>query len=176
MERIEVPGLREAIRTIPDFPKPGVLFRDITPILQKPDLFRGVIDAFVHRYRDASIEVVTAVEARGFIFGAPLALELNAAFVPMRKKGKLPYKTISITYELEYGEDSIEMHIDAIQPGQRVLVFDDVLATGGTAQAMAKLVERAGGNVVGVAFVIELVDLKGRERLAGYDVFSLVQL
>ncbi len=176
MERIEVPGLREAIRTIPDFPKPGVLFRDITPILQKPDLFRGVIDAFVRRYRDASIEVVTAVEARGFIFGAPLALELNAAFVPMRKKGKLPYKTISITYELEYGEDSIEMHIDAIQPGQRVLVFDDVLATGGTAQAMAKLVERAGGNVVGVAFVIELVDLKGRERLAGYDVFSLVQL
>ncbi len=176
MERIEVPGLREAIRTIPDFPKPGVLFRDITPILQKPDLFRGVIDAFVRRYRDASIEVVTAVEARGFIFGAPLALELNAAFVPMRKKGKLPYKTISITYELEYGEESIEMHIDAIQPGQRVLVFDDVLATGGTAQAMAKLVERAGGNVVGVAFVIELVDLKGRERLAGYDVFSLVQL
>lgn len=176
MEQVEVPGLKEAIRTIPDFPKPGVLFRDITPILQKPSLFRGVIDAFVRRYKDAGIEVVTAVEARGFIFGAPLALELNAAFVPMRKRGKLPYKTISITYELEYGEDSIEMHIDAIQPGQRVLVFDDVLATGGTAQAMAKLVEMAGGNVVGVAFVIELVDLKGREKLVNYDVFSLVQL
>ncbi|MCS7253599.1 MAG: adenine phosphoribosyltransferase [Armatimonadota bacterium] len=176
MERVEVPELKEVIRTIPDFPKPGVLFRDITPILQKPNLFRGVIEAFANRYRDANVEVVTAVEARGFIFGAPLALELNAAFVPMRKKGKLPYKTISITYELEYGEDSIEMHIDAVQPGQRVLVFDDVLATGGTAQAMVRLVEMAGGNVVGVAFVIELVDLKGREKLTGYDVFSLVQL
>lgn len=173
---VEVPGLKEAIRTIPDFPKPGVLFRDITPILQKPSLFRSVIKALADRYRNAGVEVVTAVEARGFIFGAPLALELDAAFVPMRKKGKLPYKTISVTYELEYGEDEVEMHIDAIQPGQRVLVFDDVLATGGTAQAMAKLVELAGGRVVAVAFVIELVDLKGREKLSDYDVFSLVQL
>jgi adenine phosphoribosyltransferase len=174
MEYIE--GLKEAIRTIPDFPKPGVLFRDITPILQKPDLFRRVIKAFADRYKDASIDVVTAVEARGFIFGAPLALELNASFVPMRKKGKLPYKTLSITYELEYGEDTIEMHVDAISEGQRVLVFDDVLATGGTALAMVKLVEQAGGNVVEIAFLIELVDLKGREKLAGYNVFSLVKL
>lgn len=175
MSQIEVPGLKETIRTIPDFPKPGILFRDITPILLRPELFRTVINAFVERYRDMSIDAVAAVEARGFIFGAPLALELNAAFVPMRKKGKLPYKTISISYGLEYGVDTVEMHVDAIQPGQRVLVFDDLLATGGTAQAMVQLVEQAKGKVVSVAFVIELTDLNGREKLQGYDVFSLVQ-
>jgi adenine phosphoribosyltransferase len=170
-----VPGLKEAIRNIPDFPKPGILFRDITPVLQNPDLFRAVIDAFEQIYKDRNIDVIAAVESRGFIFAAPLAIRLGAGFVPLRKSGKLPYMTYKVHYALEYGIEALEMHVDAIKPGQRVLIMDDLLATGGTAQAAARLVLQAGGVIDSFAFVIELTDLKGREKLQGYEVITLVQ-
>jgi adenine phosphoribosyltransferase len=170
-----VPGLKEAIRNIPDFPKPGILFRDITPVLQNPALFRAVIDAFEQIYKDRNIDVIAAVESRGFIFAAPLALRLGAGFVPLRKSGKLPYMTYKVHYALEYGIEALEMHVDAIKPGQRVLIMDDLLATGGTAQASARLVLQAGGVIDSFAFVIELTDLKGREKLQGYEVITLVQ-
>ncbi len=170
-----VSGLKEAIRNIPDFPKPGILFRDITPVLQNSDLFRQVVDAFAQIYEGREIEVITAVESRGFIFAAPLALRLGAGFVPLRKSGKLPYMTYKVHYALEYGIEALEMHVDAIQPGQRVLIMDDLLATGGTAQAAARLVLQAGGVIDSIAFVIELTDLKGREKLQGYEVIALVQ-
>jgi adenine phosphoribosyltransferase len=170
-----VTGLKEAIRNIPDFPKPGILFRDITPVLQNPALFRAVIDAFEQIYKDRNIDVIAAVESRGFIFAAPLALRLGAGFVPLRKSGKLPYMTYKVHYALEYGIEALEMHVDAIKPGQRVLIMDDLLATGGTAQAAARLVLQAGGVIDSFAFVIELTDLKGREKLQGYEVITLVQ-
>jgi len=170
-----VPGLKEAIRNIPDFPKPGILFRDITPVLQNPDLFRAVIDAFEQIYKDRNIDVIAAVESRGFIFAAPLAIRLGAGFVPLRKSGKLPYMTYKVHYALEYGIEALEMHVDAVKPGQRVLIMDDLLATGGTAQASARLVLQAGGVIDSFAFVIELTDLKGREKLQGYEVVTLVQ-
>lgn len=167
--------LPDYIRAIPDFPKPGILFRDITPLLASPEAFREAIAQLAAHYRDAGIHAVAAAEARGFIFAAPLALELGVGFVPVRKPGKLPFDTHSFNYELEYGTDTLEMHIDGVAEGQNVLLVDDLLATGGTMQACCRLVERAGANVAACAFVIELVGLNGAARLAPHPTFSLVQ-
>jgi adenine phosphoribosyltransferase len=167
--------LKTLIREVPDFPKPGILFYDITTLLRDKDGLRGVIDGLCHHYRDAKVDVVLGVEARGFIFAPALACALGAGFVPVRKPKKLPAERISVTYALEYGSDTLEMHKDAVGPGTRALIVDDLLATGGTAAATAKLVEQAGGIVVGVGFVIELTFLNGRDKLAGRDVFSLLQ-
>lgn len=163
------------IRDIPDWPKPGVIFKDITPLLRDRAAFKAAIDILASHYRSQSIDLVVSVEARGFIFGGALAYALGAGFIPARKPGKLPWTKIKIEYALEYGTDAIEMHQDAIVRGQRVLVFDDVLATGGTIEATVKLVNALGGAVVGAAFLIDLTFLHGAERLAGYDVKSLVQ-
>jgi adenine phosphoribosyltransferase len=170
-------GLRltDYIRAIPDFPKPGILFRDITPLLACAEAFRETIAQFVEHYRGAGIHVVAAAEARGFLFAAPLALELGVGFVPVRKPGKLPFDTHAFHYELEYGTDTLEMHIDGVAPGQNVLLVDDLLATGGTMQACCRLVEQAGAKVAGCAFVIELLGLKGAARLAPHSTFSLIQ-
>ena len=162
------------IRDIPDFPRPGILFRDITPLLADPDAFPAAIDALCEPFDEAAVEYVAAVEARGFIFGAAAAARLRAGFVPIRKKGKLPCQTESATYELEYGIDTLEMHRDALRPGARVLMVDDLLATGGTMQAACQLVEKVGGQVVGITCLIELKALHGRERLAGYDVHAVI--
>lgn len=163
------------IRDVPDFPKPGILFRDITPLLASPVALREVIRRMADRFRDAQIDVIVAAEARGFIFASPLALELNVGFVPIRKPGKLPFETHAFHYELEYGTDSLEMHVDGIQAGQRVLVVDDLLATGGTIDACCRLVEKNGAHVVACAFVIELRDLHGRERIAPREVFRVIE-
>jgi adenine phosphoribosyltransferase len=167
--------LKQHIRSIPDFPKPGIMFRDITPMLANASVFREVIRRFAERYRSLKPTAVLAAESRGFIFAAPLALELGAAFIPVRKPGKLPFKTRKFTYELEYGTDALEMHVDAVEPGSRCLMVDDLLATGGTIEACIKLAKESGAEVVGCAFVIELTFLNGRQRLAPYDVFSLIQ-
>jgi adenine phosphoribosyltransferase len=170
-------GLRLAdyIRAIPDFPKPGILFRDITPLLACHEAFRHSIAQLANHYREAGIHAVAAAEARGFLFAAPLALELGVGFVPVRKPGKLPFDTHAFHYELEYGTDTLEMHIDGVSSGQNVLLVDDLLATGGTMQACCQLVERAGAKVAGCAFVIELLGLNGAARLAPHPTFSLVQ-
>jgi adenine phosphoribosyltransferase len=167
--------LTDFVRAIPDFPKPGILFRDITPLLGNPAAFRKTIELLAAPYRGQRIDVVAAAEARGFIFAAPLALELNVGFVPVRKPGKLPFDTHSFDYALEYGTDTLEIHIDGIAPGQRVLIVDDLLATGGTVDACCRLVEKAGAEVAGSAFVIELVDLGGAKRLAAFKPFSLLK-
>lgn len=167
--------LTQYIRAIPDFPKPGILFRDITPLLATPAAFREAINQLASHYRGLPIDAVAAAEARGFIFAAPLALELNAAFVPVRKPGKLPYETHTFEYELEYGTDTLQIHVDGVTPGQRVLLVDDLLATGGTIEACCRLVEKAGAKVVGCAFAIELSFLGGRDRIAPHEAFSLVQ-
>jgi adenine phosphoribosyltransferase len=167
--------LRKYIREIPDFPKPGILFRDITPLLSSPAAFRTAVVELANPFRQAKIDVVAAAEARGFIFAAPIALELNAALVPIRKPGKLPFETIAHSYDLEYGSDTLEIHTDAIPPGAKVLVVDDLLATGGTVEACAKLVEKAGGKVIACAFLIELGELNGRQKIAKYETVSLVR-
>lgn len=167
--------LKPFIRDIPDWPKPGVVFKDITPLLKDRDAFKGAIDVLADHYRNANIDLVVSVEARGFIFGGALAYNLGAGFVPARKPGKLPWMKIKVEYSLEYGTDAIEMHQDAIVKGKRVLVFDDVLATGGTIAATIQLVNALGGTVVGTAFLIDLTFLHGANRLKGYDVFSLIQ-
>jgi adenine phosphoribosyltransferase len=167
--------LPDYIRAIPDFPKPGIVFRDITPLLATPAAFRQAIVSLANHYRGKTIDVVAAAEARGFIFSAPVALELSVGFVPVRKPGKLPFDTHAFHYELEYGTDTLEIHTDGIQPGQDVLVVDDLLATGGTVEACCKLVEMCGARVVGCAFLIELVGLGGAGRLARYEPFSLIQ-
>lgn len=167
--------LRKFIRDIPDFPKPGILFRDITPLLVSPDAFGQAIRQMAANYVGQDIHAVAAAEARGFIFAAPLALELNVGFVPVRKPGKLPFNTHAFHYELEYGSDSLEIHIDGISPGQRVLVVDDLLATGGTVEACCRLVEQCGAEVAGAAFLIQLNSLGGVERLANYHPFSLIE-
>lgn len=166
--------LRSKIRNVPDFPKPGIMFRDITPLLSDPDAFREAIRQLADRYRGTPVNAIAAAEARGFIFAAPLALELNTSFIPVRKPGKLPFDTHAFHYELEYGTDTLEIHTDAFSPGDKVLLVDDLLATGGTMNACAKLIEQSGAEVVGCAFVIELNFLEGRERLAPHDCFSLV--
>jgi adenine phosphoribosyltransferase len=167
--------LADYIRAIPDFPKPGILFRDITPLLAHPAAFRRAVVDMANPFRGDKIDVVAAAEARGFIFAAPVALELNAALVPIRKPGKLPFDTASFSYDLEYGKDTLEIHTDAIAPGSKVLVLDDLLATGGTVEACCRLVEKAGGVVAGCAFVIELAGLNGAERIARYKTVSLVR-
>jgi adenine phosphoribosyltransferase len=167
--------LRARIRDVPDFPVPGILFRDITPIFQDPQAFQACVDLFVQHLRGRDIEVCAGIESRGFVFGAPVALALGAAFVPVRKAGKLPAAKVRRTYSLEYGDATIELHRDAIRPGQRVAVIDDLLATGGTASAACALVEELGGRVEEVAFLIELGFLKGRERLQGRRVTSFIQ-
>ena len=165
--------LKQKIRTIPDFPKSGILFRDITTLLADPEAFKSVIDLFIEHYRKEQIDLVVGIESRGFIVGAPLALGLDKGFIPVRKAGKLPGPTHGVEYELEYGTDLVEVHKDAIEKGSRVLMVDDLLATGGTMEGSSKLIEKAGGIITGYAFVIELIDLKGRNRL-DKPVFSLV--
>jgi adenine phosphoribosyltransferase len=168
-------SLQTLIREIPDFPKPGILFYDITTLLKDPAGFRGVIDGLKSHYEGLHVDTVIGIEARGFIFAPALAYALNAGFVPVRKPKKLPGETTRITYDLEYGSDTLEIHRDAVGEGHRVLIIDDLLATGGTASAVANLVGQMGGKVVGLGFVIELTFLNGRERLKGHDVFSLMQ-
>jgi adenine phosphoribosyltransferase len=167
--------LTDFIRSIPDFPKPGILFRDITPLLRSAEAFREAIRQLAAPYRGIKVDAIAAAEARGFIFAAPLALELGTGFVPVRKPGKLPFDTHAFHYELEYGTDALEIHIDGIAPGQNVLLVDDLLATAGTMEACCNLVEKCGANIVGCAFLIELAALKGAERIAKYKPFSLIK-
>jgi len=167
--------IESLIRAIPDFPIPGILFRDITPLLQDPSGFRAAIDLFVERFRDEKIDLVVAIEARGYLFGAPLAYLLCAGFVPVRKPGKLPSTKYSESYALEYGTNALEIHDDAVGRGQRVVVIDDLLATGGTAAATARLLEKLGAQVVGFAFLIELAALGGRAALEGHEVTTFVR-
>ena len=167
--------LNEFVRAIPDFPKPGILFRDITPLLASPVAFREAIRQLADHYRNDTIDIVAAAEARGFIFAAPLAIELKAGFVPIRKPGKLPFDTHAFHYELEYGHDSLEIHVDGVAAGQRVLVVDDLLATGGTVAACCHLIEKAGAKIVGCAFLIELRSLSGAARIAEYRPFSILR-
>ena len=167
--------LKQYIRDIPDFPKPGILFRDITPLLASPRAFGECVRRIAAHYQNSRIDAIVAAEARGFIFAAPLALQLNAAFVPIRKPGKLPFKTHAFEYELEYGSDTLEMHADGVSDGQYVLVVDDLLATGDTVEACCRLLSRTGAQIVGCAFAIELLDLKGADRIAQYDIFSVIK-
>jgi adenine phosphoribosyltransferase len=167
-------ALKKLIREVPDFPKPGILFYDITTLLKDKLGFARLIDALSENYIGKEIDLILGMEARGFIFGPALAYRLNAGFVPVRKPGKLPSETIKIRYELEYGSNALEVHLDAIKPGQRILIVDDLLATGGTARATADLATTLGAKIAGLAFVVELDFLNGREKLAGYDVFSLL--
>ena len=162
--------LKKTIRSIPDFPKPGIMFRDITPLLGDPAAFKESVRLMAAPYKKGDVDVVIGAESRGFIFAAGIALALGAGFVPIRKKGKLPAKTASATYDLEYGTDTLEMHLDAVSPGTRVLMVDDLLATGGTMAACCEMVEKAGGTIVGVEFLIELSFLKGRAKLSKYPV------
>ena len=173
MERIE--RLRSAIRDIPDFPREGIIFKDITPVLQDAELFRSAIDVFADRYREKDIVKVVGIEARGFLFASALAYQVGCGLVPVRKPGKLPYRTERASYELEYGKDSVEIHSDAISKGENVLVIDDLLATGGTVSATLDLVERLGGRIFEVAFLIELEFLEGRKRLGGRDIFTVLK-
>jgi len=169
-----VTDLLSTIRSIPDFPKKGIVFRDITTLLKDASAFKKAIDILYERYNNKGIAKVVSVESRGFIFGSVLAYKLDAGFVPVRKPKKLPATTIREDYQLEYGVDSLEIHLDAIQQGERVLIVDDLLATGGTVEATARLVTKLGGDIAGMAFLIELTFLKGRERLSKYDVFSII--
>ena len=167
--------LKGYVRDIPDFPVEGILFRDITPLLATPDAFKHAVDSLTDRLGGDQVDVVLGIESRGFLFAAPVAYRLGAALVPARKEGRLPYRTTKVTYTLEYGQDSLEMHTDALSGGHRVLIVDDLLATGGTMAAAVRLVEQAGGEVAGIAVLIELSDLDGRARLRGYDIASLIR-
>jgi len=166
---------KEKIRSIPDFPKKGVIFRDITPVLQEPKLFKALINKLANPYKNKKIDVVVGIDARGFLLSAPIAYKLGTGVAIVRKKGKLPYKTVAQNYSLEYGNESIEMHEDSILPGQSVLLVDDVIATGGTMKATCDLVEKLGGKIVEILFFIELKDLKGKEKLKKYKVRSLIK-
>ena len=167
--------LKACIRTVPNWPAEGVMFRDITTLLQDPAMFRQAIDMFYERYRNIKIDKIVGIDARGLIFGAPLAYLMGVGFVPVRKKGKLPFETVSEAYALEYGEDHVEIHKDAISQGDKVLIVDDLIATGGTVEASIKLVEKLGGEVVECAFVVDLPDLKGKEKIKDYKIFSLCE-
>ncbi len=167
--------LEDWIRDIPDFPQKGILFKDITPLLQDKAAFHAALDRLAAHYAGAGIQAVVGVESRGFIFGSVLAYLLNCGFVPVRKFGKLPYQTETVEYELEYGTNIVEIHTDAIKPGQRILIVDDLLATGGTVSAAMELVEKLGGHIAGIAFLVELTFLRGREQLKGHDVFALIK-
>ena len=173
-ESVNIDALKALVRTVPDFPKPGILFYDITTLLKDRTGFAQLIDALAAHYLERKIDLVLGIEARGFIFGPALAYRLNAGFVPVRKPRKLPAPVTRVTYDLEYGSDTLEIHKDAIAPGQRVLLVDDLLATGGTMEATIKLVKELGGEIAGLAFAIELDFLKGRSRFADQDVFSLL--
>ena len=166
--------LKSKIRDIPDFPKEGIIFKDITPLLQDADAFERVIAHFADRYANKGIKAIIGIESRGFIFGAPLANRLGVAFVPIRKKGKLPYKTVEMSYNLEYGSATIEMHVDAVTQGDNIVIVDDLLATGGTASAACQLVEKQGANVFECAFVVELAFLNGTKKLGGRSSYSLI--
>ncbi len=168
-------ALASHIRTVPDFPKPGIMFRDITTLLKDARAFEKAVDVLYSRYKSAGVTKVVCIESRGFILGAALALKLEAGFVPIRKKGKLPAATVQESYALEYGTDAIEIHIDSIVRGERVLIHDDLLATGGTVSAACRLVEKLGGSIAGLSFLIELRFLNGRAKLGAYDVFSIIQ-
>ena len=168
-------SLEKSIRSIPNFPKPGIIFRDVTTLIQNKSAFKKSIDLLAKKYKGKKIDKIVGVEARGFIFGAALAYKIGAGFVPVRKKGKLPYKTISTIYELEYGTDTLEIHKDAIAGGEKILIIDDLLATGGTVKATADLVKQLQGNIIGIGFIIELVDLHGRDKLKDYPLFSFVK-
>ena len=167
--------LEEYVRSIPDFPEPGVIFRDVTSILQDADGLNLAIDSMQSYLKDMDLDVIVGLESRGFMFGVPLAYNLHKAFVPVRKKGKLPCETITQTYDLEYGSEEIEIHKDAIRPGQKVAIVDDLIATGGTVEAAVKLIERLGGEVVKIVFLMELEGLNGREKLEGYNVDSVIR-
>lgn len=173
-QRINCEPLKKLIREVPDFPKKGILFYDITTLLKDKKGFATLIDALAEHYLESGVDLIVGIEARGFIFGPALAYRLNAGFVPVRKPKKLPAETAKVTYDLEYGTDTLEIHKDAVKPGQRVVIVDDLLATGGTATACTQLIESLGGQVAGLAFAVELDFLKGRDRLAKYDVFSLL--
>ena len=166
--------IEEYVRSIPDFPEPGIIFRDVTSILQDADGLHLAIDLMQEKLKDVDFDVVVGPESRGFIFGVPIAYNLHKPFIPIRKKGKLPCETASVEYELEYGTATIEMHKDAIKPGQKVVIIDDLIATGGTNEAMVKMIESLGGEVVKAVFLMELAGLKGRERLEGYDVDAVI--
>jgi adenine phosphoribosyltransferase len=163
------------VRDVPDFPKPGILFKDITPIVQSHAALKEVVDALAGWAREKQVDAVVGIEARGFIFGAPVALALGVGFVPLRKLGKLPYDRVTEQYDLEYGTNTVELHSDSVKPGQKVLIIDDLLATGGTAGAACRLVEKLGGTVAGLGFVIELSFLEGRKTLAAYEIQSLIK-
>ena len=167
--------LEDYVRSIPDFQEPGIIFRDVTSILQDADGLRLAIDSIQEELKDVDVDVIVGTESRGFIFGVPVAYNLHKPFVPVRKKGKLPCKTISMDYDLEYGSATIEMHQDSIRPGQKVAIIDDLIATGGTVEAAAKMIESLGGQVVKIVFLMELAGLKGRERLKKYDVSSVIR-
>ncbi len=167
--------LTKFIRDVPDFPEPGIIFKDITPLLGDAKAFDHTISLLVERYKDADIDAIVPIESRGFLFGAPLARELGKAIVPVRKPGKLPAATLSVDYKLEYGTNTMEIHADGLEKGQKVLILDDLLATGGTLAASAKLVEMTGGIVAGIGVIIELSFLDGRKNLAGYDIYSMIQ-
>lgn len=167
--------LAKYIRDIPDFPRPGILFKDITPLLAEPEAFRQAIQLMHEHYRDRRVDAVAAAEARGFLFAAPLALLMQRPLIPLRKPGKLPYRTHALQYDLEYGSAELQVHIDGVAAGARVLLVDDLLATGGTMQAGCRLIEKAGGQVAGCAFLVELTFLKGREKLHPHEVFTLIE-
>ena len=166
---------KRIIRDVPDFPIPGIIFRDVTTLLKDPAAFHLAIDTFVAHYGDSQFDAIASIESRGHIFAAPLAYALGVGLIPVRKPGKLPADKIQVAYQLEYGAERLEMHTDAVQPGQRILIVDDLIATGGSANATRQMVEQLGGQVVGFAFLIELTFLRGRETLSGYDVFSVIQ-
>lgn len=175
MNQVHTIELADYIRDIPDFPKPGIIFKDITPLLLSPVAFELAIDRMASHYRDKQVDVIAAAEARGFLFAAPLALRLGVGMVPIRKPGKLPFHKHSYSYELEYGTDTLEMHMDGIEAGQKVLVVDDLLATGGTMQACCEMIEKCEARIIGCAFVIELKFLSGAQKLKKYPIFSLIQ-
>jgi adenine phosphoribosyltransferase len=171
---VEIDQIKDLIRDVPDFPEPGIVFRDITPVLADPIAFSTITDLIVVHFGRGNVDKVVGIEARGFILASPVAYHFGAGFVPIRKKGKLPWDTVGEEYALEYGTATLELHQDAVTPGERVLIVDDVLATGGTAKAAASLVEQIGGTIFGIACVIELDFLKGREKITGYDLHTLI--
>ncbi|MBW2677517.1 MAG: adenine phosphoribosyltransferase [Deltaproteobacteria bacterium] len=168
-------NLKDTIRSIPGWPIEGVIFGDLTTLMQNPTAYKETCDIFYHRYKDMQIDKVVGIDARGFVFGAVLAYHLNVGFIPVRKKGKLPYHTISENYALEYGENTVEIHADAIDNGERVVIIDDLIATGGTIEAAVKLVKKLGGDILECGFIVELPDLKGREKIKGENIFSICE-
>ena len=173
--KLKKSDLKKFIRDIPDFPKKGIVFKDITPLLNEPTAFKKSIDLLTQKFKKENIQQVVAVDARGFIFGSVLAYKLGAGFVPVRKKGKLPYRTKRITYELEYGSDTLEIHEDTIHAGSRVLIVDDLLATGGTVKAVVDLVEQQNAKIIGILFLVELAFLEGKKKLKNYPIYSLIR-